>query len=76
MIRLYCKNTLQIVTKGSGPVFEMFLENTKNIREKQREFARLRVRFARGTEQLISLKYLFGEANIAWKFLLLEAGAA
>ena len=26
----------------------------------------------RGTQQLFSMKYLFGEANIAWNFLLLE----
>ena len=28
----------------------------------------------RGTQRLFSVKYLFGEANTAWKFLLLEYG--
>ena len=28
----------------------------------------------RGSKRLFSVKYLFGEANIAWNFLLLEDG--
>ena len=28
----------------------------------------------RGTQRLFSVKYLFGEANIAWNFLLPEEG--
>ena len=28
----------------------------------------------RGTQRLFSVKYLFGETNIAWNFLLLEYG--
>ena len=29
---------------------------------------------ARGTQRLFSIKYLFGEANLDWNFLLLEVG--
>ena len=46
MITLYCKDTLQIITKEGRLVFEMYLDNGKNIRVKQPEFARLRVQFA------------------------------
>ena len=46
MRRLYCKNTLQIMTKGSCLVFEMHKDNRKNIRVKQTEFVRLRAQFA------------------------------
>ena len=30
--------------------------------------------FIRGTQRLFSVKYRFGEAHIAWNFLLLEDG--
>ena len=41
----------------------------------KRELLDLRKRAsARGTQQLFSVKYVFGEANITWDFLLLEDG--